>query len=121
MPQPSIAQSTPLDARTALSAGSSAIDPLPRWRPADENARRNRSSATSALKVPMSSRAESTHAPTGARAASNPSSCEMPSVMGSGMQPVMELRTALEGLGPDFDESLRVIVAHFKAQIGTIH
>jgi L-methionine (R)-S-oxide reductase len=33
----------------------------------------------------------------------------------------MELRTALEGLGPDFGESLRVIVAHFKAQIGTIH
>ena len=33
----------------------------------------------------------------------------------------MELRTALEGLGPDFDQSLRVIVAHFKAQIGTIH
>jgi signal transduction protein with GAF and PtsI domain len=33
----------------------------------------------------------------------------------------MELRTALEGLGPDFEQSLRVIVAHFKAQIGTIH
>jgi L-methionine (R)-S-oxide reductase len=33
----------------------------------------------------------------------------------------MELRTALEGLGPNFEESLRVIVAHFKAQIGTIH
>jgi L-methionine (R)-S-oxide reductase len=34
---------------------------------------------------------------------------------------LMDLRTALEGLGPDFDQSLRVIVAHFKAQIGTIH
>ena len=33
----------------------------------------------------------------------------------------MELRSALEGLGPDFEQSLRVIVAHFKAQIGTIH
>ncbi len=33
----------------------------------------------------------------------------------------MEHRTALEGLGPDFEQSLRVIVAHFKAQIGTIH
>jgi GAF domain-containing protein len=33
----------------------------------------------------------------------------------------MELRTALEGLGPDFEQSLRVIVAHFNAQIGTIH
>jgi signal transduction protein with GAF and PtsI domain len=33
----------------------------------------------------------------------------------------MELRTALEGLGPDFEQSLRAIVAHFKAQIGTIH
>src|SRR4030095_6865876 len=33
----------------------------------------------------------------------------------------MEPRTALEGLGPDFEQSLRVIVAHFKAQIGTIH
>jgi signal transduction protein with GAF and PtsI domain len=33
----------------------------------------------------------------------------------------MGLRAALEELGPDFEQSLRVIVAHFKAQIGTIH
>jgi signal transduction protein with GAF and PtsI domain len=33
----------------------------------------------------------------------------------------MDLRTALEGAGSDFEQSLRVIVAHFQAQIGTIH
>ena len=33
----------------------------------------------------------------------------------------MEANTALEGLGPDLDQSLRAIVAHFGAHIGTIH
>jgi GAF domain-containing protein len=33
----------------------------------------------------------------------------------------MELRTALEAAGSDLEQSLRIIVAHFQAQIGTIH
>ncbi|HEX9298119.1 MAG TPA: GAF domain-containing protein [Polyangiaceae bacterium] len=33
----------------------------------------------------------------------------------------MELRTALEQVGPDFDQFLRIILTHFRAQIGTIH
>jgi len=33
----------------------------------------------------------------------------------------MEIGTPVAGLGPDLDQSLRAIVAHFHAQIGTIH
>jgi len=33
----------------------------------------------------------------------------------------VELRAAIERLGPDFDQSLRTILTHFGAQIGTIH
>jgi len=33
----------------------------------------------------------------------------------------MEIGSPIAGLGPDLDQSLRAIVAHFHAQIGTIH
>jgi len=33
----------------------------------------------------------------------------------------MEIGKTVAGLGPDLDQSLRAIVAHFHAQIGTIH
>ena len=33
----------------------------------------------------------------------------------------MEIGTTVLGLGPDLEQSLRAIVAHFHAQIGTIH